>query len=71
MDKWLLYGLPKSLEGEGMNEKQEKEIMDYLSNELTRVNPYFMQFLHIVHWTVKAILRRYDVFDTKDMPRGE
>ena len=53
-----------------VKKKQEKEVMEYLNGQLKLMN-YSPSFKHQVRKVVRAIMRRYDLFDIEDMPRGE
>ena len=50
-------------------EKQEKEVMEYLEEQLGKYN--YIAYYGTILKIVRIILRRYDLFDTKDMPREE
>jgi len=49
-------------------EKQEKKVMEYLKGRLKLMN-YSANFKHQVRKVVRAIMNRYDLLDTEDMPR--
>ena len=51
-------------------EKQEKEVMEYLNEQLKLMN-YSPNYKHQVRKVVRAIMRRYNLFDTEDLKRGE
>jgi len=48
-------------------EKQEKEVMEYLKQDFPNIYWFPVDAREIV----RTIMRRYDLFDTEDLKRGE
>ena len=51
--------------------EREKEVVEYSLKELEKVfcRVLFVAEIRAMNETIKAILRRYDLYDTEDMPR--
>lgn len=59
-----------SLEDGMDRKKQEKEVMEYLNTVVLEVSARHSNWL-LARKIIRVIMRRYDLFDTEDMPRGE